>query len=245
MIAGGLGSGARYLVGQWAVERLGASFPYGTLIVNLAGCFALGVVAQLPSSALESGAARGDCQSDFSAASRRIRVSTRKRWPCSRPAPPRSRLLNVAITLTAGWRRAGWGSSRLANSSRSPAHANPCGVSRRGGAAFSGADDRPARADASGTGRRVAPVGRSHSQLHGAIDRPCRVVARSRTTGAVEPSARSRPFGDSRRRGPALHDVSRRQRARQAGAMGSGRDGGRDGCRDRQDVVGAQVSVAP
>jgi CrcB protein len=47
MIAGGLGSGSRYLVGQWAVASLGASFPYGTLIVNLAGCFALGAVVQL------------------------------------------------------------------------------------------------------------------------------------------------------------------------------------------------------
>lgn len=49
MIAGGLGSGTRYLIGQWAVSAIGASFPYGTLIVNLAGCFALGVVFQLAS----------------------------------------------------------------------------------------------------------------------------------------------------------------------------------------------------
>lgn len=46
MLAGGLGSGARYLAGQWATATLGASFPYGTLIVNLSGCFALGAVVQ-------------------------------------------------------------------------------------------------------------------------------------------------------------------------------------------------------
>ena len=46
MIAGGLGSGARYAIGLWAMNGLGAQFPYGTLIVNLAGCFALGAVAQ-------------------------------------------------------------------------------------------------------------------------------------------------------------------------------------------------------
>lgn len=45
MAAGALGSGARYLVGLWALERFGAAFPYGTLIVNLTGCFALGFVA--------------------------------------------------------------------------------------------------------------------------------------------------------------------------------------------------------
>ena len=46
MVAGGLGSGARYLVGQWAAASLGATWPYGTLIVNLSGCFLLGVVTQ-------------------------------------------------------------------------------------------------------------------------------------------------------------------------------------------------------
>src|SRR5436190_8662358 len=50
MVAGGLGSGARYLVGQWANQAIGASFPYGTLIVNLVGCFLLGAVVQLSSS---------------------------------------------------------------------------------------------------------------------------------------------------------------------------------------------------
>lgn len=47
MLAGGLGSGARYLVGQWAASALGSGYPYGTVIVNLAGCFALGAVVQL------------------------------------------------------------------------------------------------------------------------------------------------------------------------------------------------------
>lgn len=49
MIAGGLGSGARYLAGQWATAALGAAFPYGTLLVNLSGCFALGAVVQFAS----------------------------------------------------------------------------------------------------------------------------------------------------------------------------------------------------
>lgn len=49
--AGGLGSVARYLVGQWAIQSIGPSFPYGTMLVNLAGCFAIGVSAQLASAA--------------------------------------------------------------------------------------------------------------------------------------------------------------------------------------------------
>jgi CrcB protein len=44
MLAGGLGSGARYLVGAALV---GTTFPYATVIVNLTGCFLIGVLAQL------------------------------------------------------------------------------------------------------------------------------------------------------------------------------------------------------
>jgi CrcB protein len=43
-LAGAAGAGTRYLVALWAAQRLGSTFPYGTLIVNLAGCFALAAV---------------------------------------------------------------------------------------------------------------------------------------------------------------------------------------------------------
>ena len=46
-LAGALGTGMRYLVGLWAAERFGATFPYGTLIVNLVGCFAIGFILHL------------------------------------------------------------------------------------------------------------------------------------------------------------------------------------------------------
>jgi CrcB protein len=45
-LAGAGGVGARYLVQIWASERLGASFPYGTLIVNVAGCFLIAALMQ-------------------------------------------------------------------------------------------------------------------------------------------------------------------------------------------------------
>ena len=47
MVGGGLGSGARYLIGRWAIESFGTQFPYGTVLINLVGCFGLGFVAQL------------------------------------------------------------------------------------------------------------------------------------------------------------------------------------------------------
>ena len=43
-IGGALGANARYLVGRFAVERFGAGFPYGTLVINLTGCLLIGVV---------------------------------------------------------------------------------------------------------------------------------------------------------------------------------------------------------
>lgn len=45
-LAGALGTGLRYGVGLWAGQRLGASFPYGTFIVNLTGCFLIALVIQ-------------------------------------------------------------------------------------------------------------------------------------------------------------------------------------------------------
>src|SRR5688572_32675223 len=45
-LAGAAGTGARYLVALWAAQRFGSAFPYGTLIVNLIGCFAIAAVMQ-------------------------------------------------------------------------------------------------------------------------------------------------------------------------------------------------------
>lgn len=42
-----LGANARYLVGGWVVDRLGATFPYGTLLINVSGSFLIGVVLTL------------------------------------------------------------------------------------------------------------------------------------------------------------------------------------------------------
>jgi CrcB protein len=46
-LGGAAGSGVRYLVGVWAGQRFGAAFPYGTLIVNVTGCFLIALIMQL------------------------------------------------------------------------------------------------------------------------------------------------------------------------------------------------------
>ncbi len=46
-LAGAIGTGLRYAVGLWAVRNIGAGFPYGTLTVNVVGCFIIAAVAQV------------------------------------------------------------------------------------------------------------------------------------------------------------------------------------------------------
>jgi CrcB protein len=43
-LAGAAGTGARYLIALWAAQRFGSALPYGTLLVNLIGCFGIGAV---------------------------------------------------------------------------------------------------------------------------------------------------------------------------------------------------------
>ena len=46
-VGGGFGSGARYLLSGWMLERFGPAFPSGTLAVNLIGSFLLGALMYL------------------------------------------------------------------------------------------------------------------------------------------------------------------------------------------------------
>jgi CrcB protein len=39
-----LGANLRFLVGNWAAERWGVDFPYGTFIVNVSGALAVGLI---------------------------------------------------------------------------------------------------------------------------------------------------------------------------------------------------------
>ena len=46
-LGGALGSALRHLVNVWSSRLLGADFPWHTLIVNVAGCFAMGALIGL------------------------------------------------------------------------------------------------------------------------------------------------------------------------------------------------------
>lgn len=46
-LGGLLGTLSRYWLSQWVDERTASAFPYGTMTVNLLGCFAAGFLFQL------------------------------------------------------------------------------------------------------------------------------------------------------------------------------------------------------
>lgn len=45
-VAGAFGALARWGIGVWLGQRLGITFPWGTLAANLIGCFLIGVVME-------------------------------------------------------------------------------------------------------------------------------------------------------------------------------------------------------
>jgi len=51
-VGGAIGSVSRYLVSNWMVARFGSDFPLGTLLVNIVGCFIIGLFMAMSSERL-------------------------------------------------------------------------------------------------------------------------------------------------------------------------------------------------
>ena len=47
MLGGALGSAGRFFLSGWAADRFGGTFPWGTMLVNVTGCFLIGFYAAL------------------------------------------------------------------------------------------------------------------------------------------------------------------------------------------------------
>lgn len=43
-VGGAVGAAGRYLLDLWVIDLLGPGFPWGTFIINVSGCFLIGVV---------------------------------------------------------------------------------------------------------------------------------------------------------------------------------------------------------
>jgi fluoride exporter len=106
-LAGAVGTGSRYLIAVWAAQRLGSAFPYGTLIVNLAGCF---VVAALMHAALTLGWSanlRSALTIGFIGGLTTYSSFNYETMRLFEEGAPASAFLNVALTLVGGF-GAGW-----------------------------------------------------------------------------------------------------------------------------------------
>ncbi|MDQ6725824.1 MAG: CrcB family protein [Actinomycetota bacterium] len=47
LVAAGVGAPARYLLDGWVQDHTAGAFPWGTFVVNVTGCFALGMLTGL------------------------------------------------------------------------------------------------------------------------------------------------------------------------------------------------------
>jgi CrcB protein len=101
-IAGGFGSVARFLIAQWSVVALGVSFPYGTLIVNLAGSFAMGVVVQLAIAGSWHGDVRAALAAGFLGGFTTYSSFNQETLTLLASGANGAAALNIAITLAGG-----------------------------------------------------------------------------------------------------------------------------------------------
>ena len=46
-VGAAIGANLRYGLGLWVAQRFGTAFPYGTLLINLLGCFVIGALLTL------------------------------------------------------------------------------------------------------------------------------------------------------------------------------------------------------
>jgi CrcB protein len=101
-VAGGLGSAARYLIGQWAASAFGLAFPYGTMIVNLSGCFALGLVVQLAIAGSWHGDLRAALAAGFLGGFTTYSSFNQETLAMLTGGATGAAVMNVAITLAGG-----------------------------------------------------------------------------------------------------------------------------------------------
>ena len=101
-LAGGLGSASRYLIGLWAATTFGVTFPYGTLIVNMTGCFALGLVVQLAVAGSWHGDVRAAFAAGFLGGFTTYSSFNQETLTMLTGGAPGTAAFNVAITLAGG-----------------------------------------------------------------------------------------------------------------------------------------------
>jgi CrcB protein len=101
-VAGALGAPARYVVDTLVEERLGGTFPFGTLVVNVSGSLVLGLLTGL---AMYHGLARGAkvvLGTGFLGAYTTFSTFSFETLGLFEDGDARAGLANIAVSLVAG-----------------------------------------------------------------------------------------------------------------------------------------------
>ena len=106
-LAGAAGSGTRYLIAVWSTERLGSAFPYGTLIVNLAGCFLIAALMHAAPTLGWSANLRSALTIGFVGGLTTYSSFNYETMLLFEEGAPATALINVAVTFVGGF-TAGW-----------------------------------------------------------------------------------------------------------------------------------------
>ena len=101
-LGGGLGSAARFTIGQWAAAAFGVTFPYGTMIVNLTGCLGLGAVVQLAGAGAWHGDVRAAVAAGFMGGYTTYSSFNQETIAMLSSGASGAAIMNVAITLGGG-----------------------------------------------------------------------------------------------------------------------------------------------
>ena len=105
--AGAVGTGTRYLVAVWAAQRLGSAFPYGTLIVNLGGCFLIAAVMHAALTLGWSADLRASLTIGFLGGLTTYSSFNDETMRLFEEGAPATAVVNLAVTLIGGF-SAGW-----------------------------------------------------------------------------------------------------------------------------------------
>src|SRR5688500_5547536 len=106
-LAGAAGTGARYLIALWAAQRFGSSFPFGTLIVNLAGCFGIAAVMHAASTLSLSPTVRSAITIGFIGGLTTYSSFNYETTRLMEEGAPAMAAVNLAVTILGGF-AAGW-----------------------------------------------------------------------------------------------------------------------------------------
>jgi CrcB protein len=98
------GGGVRYLVGTWAARRWSGGLPYGTLIVNLVGCFLMAFVMYLAMNVASSPAnLRIALTTGFMGGLTTYSAFNHETSTLLHGGAARAAMLNVGVTLVGGF----------------------------------------------------------------------------------------------------------------------------------------------